>query len=80
MKIKIFVGPKEKEYYEKKCALMGWKANEVKTAIVEDVNACFFDMIQYSPNGIEFVETDEDFDQESAEETLAFMAKYIEED
>ena len=79
MKIKIFVGPKEKEYYEKKCALMGWSADEVKTAIVEDVNACFFDMIQYSPNGIEFVETDEDFNQESAEKFLEEMARDYEE-
>ena len=80
MKIKIFVGPKEKEYYEKKCALMGWDADEIKTAIVEDVDACFSDMIQRSPNGIEFVEVDEDFNQAAANRQLKRMAEDYEED
>ena len=80
MKIKIFVGPKEKEYYEKKCALMGWDADEIETAIMEDVDASFYDMIQYSPNGIEFVEVDEDFDQEAADRHLKCMAEDNEED
>ena len=80
MKIKIFVGPKEKEYYEKKCALMGWEADEIETVILEDVDACFYDMIQCSPNGIEFVEVDEDFNQEAADRRLKRMAKDYEED
>lgn len=80
MKIKIFVGPKEKEYYEKKCALMGWDADEIETAIVEDVDACFSDMIQRSPNGIEFVEVDEDFNQAAANRQLKRMAEDYEED
>ena len=80
MKIKIFVGPKEKEYYEKKCALMGWEADEIETAIMEDVDACFYDMIQCSPNGIEFVEVDEDFNQEAADRHLKRMAEDYEED
>ena len=80
MKIKIFVGPKEKEYYEKKCALMGWDADEIKTAIVEDVDAYFSDMIQRSPNGIEFVEVDEDFNQAAANRQLKRMAEDYEED
>ena len=80
MKIKIFVGPKEKEYYEKKCALMGWEADEIETVIMEDVNACFYDMIQCSPNGIEFVEVDEDFNQEAADRHLKRMAEDYEED
>lgn len=80
MKIKIFVGPKEKEYYEKKCALMGWDADEVETVIMEDVEACFYDMIQCSPNGIEFVEVDEDFNQAAADRRLKRMAEDYEED
>ena len=80
MKIKIFVGPKEKEYYEKKCALRGWEADEIETAIMEDVDACFYDMIQCSPNGIEFVEVDEDFNQEAADRHLKRMAEDYEED
>ena len=80
MKIKIFVGPKEKEYYEKKCALMGWDADEIETAIMEDVDTCFYDMIQCSPNGIEFVEVDEDFNQEAADRQLKRMAEDYEED
>ena len=80
MKIKIFVGPKEKEYYEKKCALMGWAADEIETAIMEDVEACFYDMIQCSPNGIEFVEVDEDFNQAAADRRLKRMAEDYEED
>ena len=80
MKIKIFVGPKEKEYYEKKCALMGWEADEIETVIMEDVDACFYDMIQRSPNGIEFVEVDEDFNQAAADRRLKRMAEDYEED
>ena len=80
MKIKIFVGPKEKEYYEKKCALMGWEADEIETVIMEDVDACFYDMIQCSPNGIEFVEVDEDFNQAAADRRLKRMAEDYEED
>ena len=80
MKIKIFVGPKEKEYYEKKCTLMGWEADEIETAIMEDVDACFYDMIQCAPNGIEFVEVDEDFNQEAADRQLKRMAEDYEED
>ena len=80
MVIKIFVGPKEREYYKKKLVLMGWDEDYIKTAIVEDVDSCFFDMIQFAPNGIEFIDTDENFDEEKAEEQLAFMKSEIEED
>jgi hypothetical protein len=80
MVIKIFVGPKEREYYKKKLALMGWREDEIKPAIVEDVDSRFFDMIQYEPNGIEFVDTDENFNEEDAEEQLAFIRSEIEED
>ena len=80
MIIKILVGPKEKEYYEKKCALMGWDADEIEVAIMEDVNECFYDMIQCAPNGIEFVEVDEDFNQASADRQLKRMAENNEED
>ena len=80
MKIKIFVGPKEKEYYEKKCVLMGWDADEIETAIMEDVEACFYDMIQRSPNGIKFVEVDENFNQAAADRRLKCMAEDNEED
>ena len=80
MIIKIFVGPKEKEYYEKKCALMGWDADEIETVIMEDVDADFYDMIQRSPNGIEFVEVDEDFNQAAADRQLKRMAEDNEED
>ena len=80
MIIKIFVGPKEKEYYKKKLALMRWHEDHLNAAIVEDVDACFFDLIQYAPNGIEFVDTDENFNEEDAEEQLAFIRSEIEED
>ena len=79
MVIKIFVGPKEKKYYKKKLALMGWDEDNIKTAIIEDLDSCFCDMIQDAPNGIEFVDTDENFDEEEAEEQLAFMKSEIEE-
>ena len=80
MIIKIFVGPKEKEYYTKKLALFGWHEDNMEAAIAEDVSACFFDIIQYAPNGIEFVDTDENFNEEDAEEQLAFIRSEIEED
>ena len=80
MIIKILVGPKEKEYYEKKCALMSWDADEIEVAIMEDVNECFYDMIQCAPNGIEFVEVDEDFNQASTDRQLKRMAENNEED
>ena len=80
MVVKIFVGPKEREYYKKKLALMGWHEDEIKVAIVEDIDSSFFDMIQYEPNGIEFVDTDENFNEEDAEEQLAFMRSEIAED
>ena len=79
MVIKIFIGPKEKEYYKKKLTLMGWNEDDIEAAIVEDVDSCFFDMIQDAPNGIEFVDTDENFDEEDAEEQLASMKSEIEE-
>ena len=78
MVIKIFVGPKEREYYKKKVALMGWHEDEIKVAIVEDIDSSFFDMIQYEPNGVEFVDTDENFNEEYAEEELASMQFNIE--
>ena len=80
MIIKIFVGPKEKEYYKKKLALMGWCEDDIKTAILEDVDSCFFDMIQCAPNGVEFIDTDKNFNEEDAEEQLAFMKSEMEED
>ena len=80
MIIKIFVGPKEREYYKKKLALFGWSENEIETAILEDLDSCFYDMVQRAPNGIEFVDTDENFDEESAEEQLAFIKSEMEED
>ena len=80
MVIKIFVGPKEKEYFEKKCALMGWDADEIETVIMKEANECFYDMVQCAPSGIDFVEVDEYFDEEEAEETLKDIAEDIEED
>lgn len=73
MVIKILVGPKEKEYFEQRAALMGWDKTEVKTVIVEEVDQCFFDMIQREPNGIEFVDTDVDFDEARAKEDLDYQ-------
>ena len=80
MIIKIFVGPKEREYYKKKVALFGWSENEIEAAILEDIDPYFYDMVQRAPNGIEFVGTDENFDEESAEEQLAFIKSEMEED
>ena len=77
MVIKIFVGPKEKEYYKKIAELNGWDPedpNDVTTAIVEYVDVNFFDKIQCPPNGIEFTDTDENFDEENALENLKFMS------
>ena len=71
--IKIFVGPKEKEYFEQRAALMGWDKTEVKTVIVEEVDQCFFDMIQREPNGVEFVDMDVDFDETRAKEDLDYQ-------
>jgi hypothetical protein len=65
---------------KKKLALMGWDEDYIKTAIIEDLDSCFFDMIQSAPNGIKFVDTDENFNEEDAEERLAFMKSEIEED
>jgi hypothetical protein len=73
MVIKILVGPKEKEYFEQRAVLMGWDKAEVKTVIVEEVDQCFFDMIQREPNGIEFVDTDVDFDEVRAKEDLDYQ-------
>ena len=73
MIIKIFIGPKEREFYEKKLILMDWPLTEIKAAIVEDADSIFFDAIQNSPNGIEFVDTDENFDEQDAQEQLRFM-------
>ncbi len=78
--IKIFIGPKEKEYFEKKCALMGWDADEIEAAIMEEAEGCFYDMVQCAPSGIDFVEVDEYFDEEEAEEVLKNMTEDIEED
>lgn len=75
MVIKIFVGPKEKEYFEQRAVLMGWDKTEVKTVIVEEVDRCFFDAIQCEPNGIEFVDTDIDFDEAWAKEELDYQKK-----
>ena len=80
MIIKIFVGPKEREYYKKKVALFGWSEKEIEAAILEDIDPCFYDMVQRAPNGIEFVGTDDNFDEESAEEQLALIKSEMEED
>ena len=73
MVIKIYVGPKEKEFYQQKAQLMGWDADDVITALLEDVNECFFDMIQQPPHGVTFTEVDENFDEEDAQERLEYM-------
>lgn len=73
MVIKILVGPKEKEYFEQCAVLKGWDKTEVKTVIVEEVDQCFFDRIQREPNGVEFVDTDVDFDEAWAKEELDYQ-------
>ena len=64
MVIKVYVGPKEKAYYEKMAEEMGWNKEDAEAVIMEDVNENFFDKIQQKPNGIEFVETEQDFSED----------------
>lgn len=75
MVIKVFIGPKEKKYYEEQLRIMGWDKDELECLIVENLNESFFDKIQCAPNGIEFVEEDKDFDVDDANETLQWMAE-----
>ena len=73
MVIKILVGPKEKKYFEQRAILRGWDKTDAETVIVEEVDQCFFDKIQCEPNGIEFVDTDVDFDEAKAKEDLDYL-------
>ena len=75
MVIKVFVGPKEKKYYEEQLRIMGWDKEDLECLIMENLNESFFDRIQCAPNGIEFVEEDENFDEDDANDILQEMAE-----
>jgi hypothetical protein len=76
MKIKVYVGPKEKAYYEEMLKIkMGdyYHEREIKPAIVESISEKLYDLIQFAPNGVEFTDEDIDFDEETANDYIEFL-------
>ena len=68
MVIKILMGPKEKEFYEKRAAARnGWTAEDI---IFEELDMSFYDMVQDSPHGICYTDMDVNFNEEDAKEIL----------
>jgi hypothetical protein len=68
MKIKVYVGPKEKAFYEEMLKIkMGdyYQERAIVPAILEDM--------RISPNSLEFIDEDVDFNEERAKELLDIL-------